>query len=180
MDPKPLGLEILLPVIAAIGFAIQQFLQVVADPVASVVITALKGKPPESQPSGAALLPGGISDVDAKKVLLGIVSFALGILIAASADEVRVLRAAGQHLPGGLTLPGWDLFVTALTISAGTEGVNSVVKIIQYLKDAVKKLTPASVAQQSPVPQAPSRPVASGALPAGTGNPDTVTAETNE
>jgi len=158
METKPLTLETLLPVIAAIGFAVQQFLQVVADPIVSIIITVLKGKSSESQPSAAAL-PWGISDVDAKKALLGVVSIALGLLIAASAPDIRVLKAAGELLPGGLNLSGWDLFITALTISAGTEGVNSVVKIIQYLKDAVKKKTPASVEQQSPVPQAPAVPL---------------------
>jgi hypothetical protein len=145
--------EMLIPAIAAMGFGIQQFLQVVADPVASLVITFLKNQFGTTQADGSRLLPGGISDVDAKKVLLGITSLILGLLIAFPAKEVRVLQVAG------LDLPGWDLFITALTISAGTEGVNSVMKLLQYVKDAVKTKAPPSVAQNSPVPQAPAAPL---------------------
>ena len=145
--------EMLVAAIAAIGFGIQQFLQVVADPLASLAITLLKNKSGTTQPDGSRLLPGGISDVDAKKALLGITSLILGLLIAGSAQDIRVLKVAG------LTLPGWDLFITALTISAGTEGVNSVVKLLQYVKDAMKTKAPPSVAQNSPVPQAPAAPL---------------------
>lgn len=144
-----------MPAIAAIGFGAQQFLQVIADPVTSTFISSLKSKSPESRPDSTALLPWGISDVDAKKAILGGISFVLGLLIASSITRVRVLKAANLDLPGG----GWDLFITALTISAGNEGINSVVKLVQYIKDAVKTRTPPSVAQNSPVPQAPAQPL---------------------
>jgi len=147
--------EMLVPAIAAIGFGIQQFLQVLADPLASLVITFLKSRFGSGQPDGTSLLPAGISDVDAKKALLGVTSIVLGFLIASSAPEIRVLKVAGlTTLPGG-----WDLFITALTISAGSEGVNSVVKLLQYVKDAVKTKAPPSVAQNSPVPQSPVAPI---------------------
>ena len=71
------------------------------------------------------------------------------------------------------------MFITALTISAGTEGINSGVKLVQYLKDAVKKKTPASVEQQSPVPQAPAVPL-SPEVVADLNNPNLVDIDTNE
>ncbi len=54
------------------------------------------------------------------------------------------------------------MFITALTISAVTESANSVLKLVQYFKDAVKAKTQPSVAENSPVPQSPSRDVSSG------------------
>jgi hypothetical protein len=110
-------------------------------------------------PDGTSALPGGISDVDAKKVLLGGTSLLFGLMICAAAPAVRILAAVGVK-----DLPGWDLFITALTISAGTEGANSVVKLIQYVKDAVKAKTPPSVAENSPVPQSPAGSAESGRL----------------
>lgn len=147
-------MEQLLPLISAIGFGIQQFLQVLVDPLASIIIVSLKNKSGNTLPDGAKLLPGGVSDVDAKKVILGSVSIILGMLIASSIPTIRILAAAGLT-----TAPGWDWFITSLTISAGTEGANSVLKIIQYLKDAIKTKTPPSVAQNSPVPQSPAETI---------------------
>lgn len=144
--------EELVPVVAAIGFGIQQFLQVVVDPVVSVIITVWKNsKHGVQQADGTRSLPNGITDVDAKKALLGLTSFGLGLIIA-STGKIQVL-AAYQ-----ITLPGWDTFITALTISAGTEGLNSAVKLVQYVKDAVKARTPPSVSLNSPAPQSPNQP----------------------
>jgi hypothetical protein len=142
-------LQTLVPVISATGFAIQQLLQVLGDPLSSIVISTIKnGKRGDVAPDGTKMLPKGISDVDAKKALLGGTSIILGCAIALSLDSVRILQAVG------LT-SGWDWLITGLTISAGTEGANSVVKLMQYVKDAVKTKTPPSVSQNSPVPQAP-------------------------
>ncbi len=90
-------------------------------------------------------------------VFHGLASFILGIFIAYAFD-IEILKTLKITTDSN---SGPDLFVTALIISAGTEGANSSVKLLQYLKDAVKKKTPASVEQQSPVPQAPSKPVSS-------------------
>src|ERR1044072_922987 len=121
--------QLLVPIISAVGFGIQQFLQVIGDPLVSIIITAAKSSFGEPQPDGTRLLPWGISDVDAKKAMLGATSIFIGILIATSAPQIRVLEAAGLT-----TVPWWDWFITALTISAGTEGANSVLKLVQYLK----------------------------------------------
>lgn len=150
-------LELLVPIISAIGFGIQQFLQIIVDPVASLIISRIRHRSGETLPDGTKILPGGISDVDAKKAILGGTSFLLGIWITSSSEEIRILRALNIT-----TLPAWDVFITALTISAGTEGANSVLKLVQYFKDAVKAKTPPSVAENSPVPQSPSRDLSSG------------------
>lgn len=170
-----MSLELLLPLIAALGFGIQQFLQVLVDPVVSAVISAIKDKSTITKPDGTTMFPWGISDVDAKKALLGIVSLLLGLWIANAAASIRILRAVGLT-----TLPGWDLFITALTISAGTEGINSVVKLVQYVKDAVKAKTPPSVAQNSPVLPSPFNRALSGELTADANNPYLVDIDATE
>ena len=142
-------LQELVPVISATGFAVQQLLQVIGDPLSSIAISSIKFRRGVEQPDGTRMLPMGISDVDAKKILLGAMSLAIGGAIAYSLDSVRILNTLG------LTTR-WDGFITALTISAGTEGANSVIKLMQYVKDAVKTKTPPSVSQNSPVPQSPS------------------------
>jgi hypothetical protein len=47
----------------------------------------------------AVLLPWGISDVDAKKAMLGITSFAPGLFITFSAGDVGILKAANLTMP---------------------------------------------------------------------------------
>lgn len=133
--------DTIVPIIAAIGFGLQQFLQILVDPVASILINFIKNRS-VAQPDGTKVLPGSISDVDAKKAILGAVSLVMGLAIASAIKEVRVLEVAGLQ-------SSWDLLITALTISAGTEGTNSIVKLAQYVKDAVKAITMPNVAQNS-------------------------------
>ena len=45
-------IEELLPIIAALGFGIQQFLQVIADPLVSAAISAIKNRSEVTQPGG--------------------------------------------------------------------------------------------------------------------------------
>ena len=100
----------------------------------------------------------------------------MGIIIAYAFD-IQILKTLKITTDSN---SGLDLFITALIISAGTEGANSGVKLLQYLKDALKKKTPASVEQQSPVPQAPSKPVSSGELFAESSSYDQVDSNTAE
>ncbi|HEX2076270.1 MAG TPA: hypothetical protein VHG08_01125 [Longimicrobium sp.] len=133
--------------ISLIGFGVQQFLQVVADPIASVIISSRSQPVPGN--GGLKVLPGGISDTDAKKAFMGLLSFFLGLFIVLSAGKDLLLLQALQLEP---LPPRWlDVFVSALTIAAGTEGANSVLKLLQYAKDAVKLRTPERGAQDSPV-----------------------------
>jgi len=64
-----------------------------------------------------------------KKLLLGLVSLVIGFVLAAGAG-LRVLQ------PLGITNASfWDIIVTGLIISGGTEGVNSIMKFLGYTKD---------------------------------------------
>lgn len=135
-----LNAEKLVPIMATLGFAIQQLLQVFFDPLVAIVIGFIKSSQfgGLNGPDGTRMLRGGISDADAKKVLLGLISIIPGLIVTQATTSVRVLSAAGLN-----GVPGWDVWITALTISAGTEGANSILKLAQYVKDAVKTKTAA-------------------------------------
>jgi hypothetical protein len=69
---------------------------------------------------------------DYKKLVLGLVSLVVGLLLAFGAG-LRVL------LPLGFTGPdSFDAFVSGLIISAGTEGFNSIMKFLGYAKESKK------------------------------------------
>jgi len=94
----------------AAGFAVQQLLEVL-DPLIIKII--------------------GQAD---KKLVLGIAAFVLGLALA---------FGTGLHVlePLGVANAGiWDTIVTGLVISAGTEGINSVLKFLGYSKEREKAI----------------------------------------
>ncbi len=102
----------------AAGFAVQQLLEIVDPVIALLELTATT-----------------------KKALLGLLSLGAGLVIT-SVCGLHVLqslqsRAAAIH---------GDLFVTGVVISAGTEGINSIMKFLGYSKDAKKADAAAKVA----------------------------------
>lgn len=76
-----------------------------------------------------------------KKAVLGVIGFIVGIVLA---------RAFGldvmQYFDRNSGIPGVDTVVTAFVLSAGTEGTNSIVKFLKYLKED-KKATAAETLQ---------------------------------
>lgn len=72
-----------------------------------------------------------------KKPILGAVAFALGCALASQLDPgvLGILKADGAKVPDR-TL---DVLATALIISAGTEGVNSILKFLKYIKEDKKR-----------------------------------------
>jgi len=71
-----------------------------------------------------------------KKAILGAVSLIVGLLLAIAVPELRVLRPFGVNTPV-------DVVVTGLVLSAGTEGVNSVLKFLKYAKEDKKSIAAA-------------------------------------
>lgn len=68
-----------------------------------------------------------------KKLILGLVSLAFGLVLA----FVFGLRVMG---PFGVNTADWlDAVVTAVLLSAGTEGSNSIMKVLQYYKESLKE-----------------------------------------
>jgi hypothetical protein len=105
------------PVFVA-GFAVQQFLE---------ILTAVLNL--DSSPSFEKF----------KKVILGVVSLALGFVLAGFVSSFRILNAMEIKGAGA-----WlDVAISALVLSAGTEGVNSILKFFKYSKED-KKATAAA------------------------------------
>jgi len=98
-------LKALVPAFAA-SFAIQRLLEVL-DPILSKVIKD-----------------------ENKKVVFGLISLIIGLVFAIGA-KLYVLKALGLPTGGGLV----DAIVTGLIISVGTEGLNSILKFLGYVKD---------------------------------------------
>ena len=92
----------------AAGFAIQQLLEIL-DPLIIKII--------------------GQAD---KKLVLGIVAFIVGLVLAFGAG-LSILEPLGVADTGI-----WDTIITGLVISAGTEGINSILKFLGYTKEKEK------------------------------------------
>ena len=67
-----------------------------------------------------------------KKLILAVVAFAVGLAVAAI-EPLRVLERLGSNTNAVL-----DFLVTALIVSAGAEGFNSLLKFLGYAKEAKK------------------------------------------
>lgn len=74
-----------------------------------------------------------------KKAILSISSFVLGLLLAGFLPAVRIFASLQVECAKGV----FDILVTGLVLSAGTEGLNSVLKFMKYTKED-KKATAAS------------------------------------
>jgi hypothetical protein len=98
----------LLPAFAA-GFAVQQLLEIID----SIIVNKILG-------------------TEVKKAVLAGVSLIVGLALAYSAN-LRVLEPLGVA-----TADIWDIIVTGLIISAGTEGFNSIMKFLSYAKESKK------------------------------------------
>lgn len=92
----------------ACGFAIQQLLEIIDPLIEKIIGTANK------------------------KIVLGCISLAVGLILAFWAG-LRVLQPLGIHNADIL-----DGIVTGLIISAGTEGLNSIMKFLGYAKEGRK------------------------------------------
>jgi hypothetical protein len=108
MKPTPETVAFALAAAFAAGFAVQQALE---------ILDAL---------FFADLAPR------TKRQFVAITSTILGFLFAFSGD-VQILHSLGLK-----SWPFVDYIITALFISAGTEGVNSLLKLLQYKKEEQK------------------------------------------
>ncbi len=100
------------PVFVA-GFAVQQFLE---------ILTSVLN------------LDSNANFEKYKKAILSSTSLAIGFLLVSCIPSLRVLHAVDPKT----ALNGWDLTITAFVLSAGTEGINSIVKFMKYSKEDKK------------------------------------------
>jgi hypothetical protein len=76
-------------------------------------------------------------DIKWKKALLSSISLVVGIFLAYRL-ELRVVGALSGSLLGANISAGLDYLVSGLIISAGTEGLNSILKFLSYSKEVKK------------------------------------------
>jgi hypothetical protein len=77
---------------------------------------------------------------DNKKIILGVLSLGGGLLLAFGLG-LRVLQPLGIA-----NAPFWDPIVTAFIVSAGTEGFNSIMKFLGYIKEDKKAVAADKIA----------------------------------
>jgi len=105
----------------AAGFAVQQLLEILDPLLGPLTIKIIK------KVKGVKF----IQEVD-KKIILGIISLIFGFILTIGAG-LRVLRPFMNARADFI-----DIIVTALIISAGTEGFNSIIKFLGYAKEHKK------------------------------------------
>ncbi len=98
------------------GFALQQGLQIV-DPLVTIV---------------SRLLPGNLDETAKKRFSMGLLSLAFGLIIS-FIGNIKVFSLIGVSISGPM-----DVLLSALVLSAGTEGANSFQKYVNYVKEARK------------------------------------------
>jgi len=106
----------LAPIFVA-GFAVQQFLE---------ILTAVLN------------IDSNASFEKYKKAILGVASLVLGLVLAGCICKFRILTALNIG-----PYPKLDVLISGLVLSAGTEGVNSILKFFKYSKED-KKATAAA------------------------------------
>ena len=96
------------------GFAIQQFMEIFVSPLLN-------------------LLPAPYQKKNVKKFIFGVLSLVIGLIIAFGIN-LQILAALNLA-----TDAFWDKIITAIFISAGTTGFNSVMKFMEYSKENMQK-----------------------------------------
>lgn len=118
-----LAQALLLPFAA--GFIVQRFLELL-DPITSK----------------------WIKDPTTKRIVLAWAALVLGLVLACTL-HLEIFH--DMQLPQGANLPGWlDTIFTAIFISAGTEGFNSLLKFAYYRKESSKADAAARMSQVTP------------------------------
>lgn len=68
-----------------------------------------------------------------KKAFLSCISLIIGLILSWGAG-IRVLQPLGLNSPTSI-----DVIITGLIVSGGTEGINSIVKLLGYVKEKQKQ-----------------------------------------
>ncbi len=161
------ALSTITALVVIVGFAIQQCIQLLDIPISAWIKKTLHagtiyGRPTWRRrscarptwrrrscalPGGAAAapalpgggIPGGLSEADFKKAITSVLSvlLALGVVVLTK-NNISVLGQINHAWKG--TVGDW--LVTALTLGAGTEGANTFLKYVGYVKDAKKPPEP--------------------------------------
>jgi hypothetical protein len=95
-----------------------------------------------------------VKNPNTKRIVLGLVSLAIGLALAAGMD-LRIFHQL-RNSSANAALTNWlDYLATGVFVSGGTEGFNSVLKFADYKKESAKAT---ATEQQPPAPPpAPTR-----------------------
>jgi hypothetical protein len=116
---------LILGVVTLGGFAIQQALQVFDIPI-SWMLDKITG--------GGARIPSVMTLSEVKKSAMTALAFVIALIVTCVYPTIGTLRYIDSSFVGKLL----DSVVTALVLSAGTEGMNTLLKYFGYVKDARK------------------------------------------
>src|ERR1700683_4937291 len=110
----------------AAGFVVQRFLEML-DPVTAKFI----------------------KDSNTKKIVLGLVSFGIGLALASGMELKMFHQLLGSSANDPRT--NWlDYLATAIFVSGGTEGFNSLLKFANYKKESTKAVATGQQPQALP------------------------------
>lgn len=115
-------------VVTLVGFAIERSLELVKAPVSALSRHWAKGP---SDPSAAMTV---WTEKEIKATIMGVLSLLMGVVVVWGL-ELRLLSLASVET----NYPGWmDFIISAIIISAGTEGANKVTTYLEAIKLAKK------------------------------------------
>src|SRR4051812_17058497 len=123
MDPQQAKV---IGIVLITGFAIQQAMQILDLPVSAFIH--------RFNDNGNG--PFDLSYADFKKIVMTVVAFVIAVGVT-NWCNLRTLYFIDEKRFGAHDIG--DLLVTAFVLSAGTEGVNTLIKYFGYVKDARKK-----------------------------------------
>jgi hypothetical protein len=125
--------DTILAVVSMGGFAVQRALEVLDFVLVPTAFGISKAFENANKRRVAANKPEGwvVTEQDAKKWLMAVVGFGIGLLITGFSG-IQIVSALDEKF-GSL-----DLIVGALAISGGSEGFNSVLKFAGHVKEARK------------------------------------------
>lgn len=117
----------LLAIISITGFAIQRSLEIL-DPIFSCLVIKITELRTAEQQKGALW---GWTDKELKLWLMTVAAFVFGLLISSMIPQ-------GLPTIGNMSWGAWDNIIIALAMSAGANGLNSVLKYGEYVKESRK------------------------------------------
>src|SRR5579862_7524874 len=168
-----------LGLVSVTGFAIQQLLQLL-DPLVEGAIGRYKAR---RQRSGRLALPNNMSEAEFKKSVMTAAAFGAGLLVSGFGHlrVLALLAGSGAEttalLASATAASFFDVLISGFVLGAGTDGVNTLLKYVGYVKDARGA---AALTAATPPTAPPLRQVGTGTLPyavAGTSGKISVRAE---
>ena len=145
-----LSIEEAMALVTLLGFAIQRVLEMLDPfllaPATASLVSWRAGRRRGAEAAAVDLAVAAEHEAavaSAKRAVAAAAAFSIGLVIT-SASDLRLLAYVGTDRAGLGVFT--DAVITALVLSAGTEGVNTIVKYFGYVKDARREQAVAAAA----------------------------------